>query len=46
VHDAFALLHELLDEVAQAKFFGIDLGHMALSIGSRQRESCDLTGVA
>ena len=27
VDDAFALLHELLDEVAQAKFFGVDLSH-------------------
>jgi hypothetical protein len=46
VDDAFAFLHELLHEVAQAKFFGIDLGHMAPSIGSMQRKSWDLTGVA
>jgi hypothetical protein len=25
--DAFAFLHELLDEMAQTKFFGVDLGH-------------------
>jgi hypothetical protein len=27
VHGAFAFLHELLDEVAQAEFLGIDLSH-------------------
>jgi hypothetical protein len=25
--DAFTFLHELLDEMAQTKFFGVDLGH-------------------
>jgi len=27
VDNAFALLHELLDEMAQAKFFDVDCGH-------------------
>ena len=28
VHDAFALLHQLLDEMAQAEFFGVGRGHV------------------
>jgi hypothetical protein len=27
VHDAFAFLHELLDEAAQTEFFGVGSGH-------------------
>ena len=29
VHDAFALLHQLLDEMAQAELLGVGLGHGA-----------------
>jgi len=27
MHDAFALLHQLLDETAQAEFLGVGLDH-------------------
>jgi hypothetical protein len=44
--DAFAFLHELLDEMAQTKFFGVDLGHQ----GAFPWDACsmcrDLTGAA
>ena len=45
--DAFAFLHELLDEVAQTKFFGVDLGHQgAFPWDACSMNARDLTGAA
>ena len=45
--DAFAFLHELLDEMAQTKFFGVDLGHQgAFPWDACSMNARDLTGAA
>jgi hypothetical protein len=44
VDGAFALLHELLDEMAQAEFFGVGLSHEGMS--NQRGVRGDLIGAA